>query len=366
MTIIKVLYVDDEENNLSSFRANFRRLYEIYTANSGTAALDILSQTEVHVVISDQRMPNMTGVELFKKIKKLYPEPIRILLTGYTDIEALADAINDGDIYRYITKPWNEIELNNSIQNAYDVFRTRRELKEKLVELQKTNDELNRFIYSISHELRAPLASALGVINLAKLDHVYAESEKGYEYWGLMEDCCERLDYNITSTLQYYKNNRYSSVKEEVNFEKLIEDLVTMHKLANNVDDKIRFEVNIDQPEKFVGDVFRIEVIIGNLISNAIKYQNPEEKNKLIKIEVKVNRLDAIITITDNGLGILNDHLNKIFNQFFRVHNQKGTGLGLFIVREALARLDGKISVESVVNSGTKFTIRIPNDIPDI
>ncbi|MGE9311517.1 hybrid sensor histidine kinase/response regulator [Niabella sp. CJ426] len=363
MTVIKVLYVDDEENNLSSFKANFRRLYEIYTASSGAGALDILSQTEVHVVISDQRMPEMTGVELFKRVKKLYPEPIRILLTGYTDIEALAEAINEGDIYRYITKPWNEIELNNGIQNAYDVFKTRRELKDKVVELEKTNDELNRFIYSISHELRAPLASALGVINLAKLDNVYSESEKGHEYWGLIEDCCARLDYNITSTLQYYKNSRYSTIKEEVDFQKLVNDLIVVHKLANNVEDKIKFEVNIDQPERFVGDVFRIEIIIGNLISNAIKYQNPDEENKLIRIDVKVNRLDAIISIVDNGLGILNDHLNKIFNQFFRVHNQKGTGLGLFIVREALAKLDGKISVESVVNSGTKFTLRIPNEL---
>ncbi|WP_346236077.1 hybrid sensor histidine kinase/response regulator [Niabella insulamsoli] len=361
MTIIKVLYVDDEENNLSSFKANFRRLYEIYTANSGAAALDILSQTEVHVVISDQRMPGMTGVELFKKVKKLYPEPIRILLTGYTDIQALAEAINDGDIYRYITKPWNEIELNNSIQNAYDVFRTRRELKEKLAELQKTNDELNRFIYSISHELRAPLASALGVINLAKLDNIYNESEKGNEYWSLMEECCNRLDYNITSTLQYYKNSRYSEVKEDVDFNKVIHDLIAIHKLANTGSEQIKFEINVDQPEKFVGDVFRIEIILGNLISNAIKYQKPEEENKLIQIDVKVNRLVAVVTIIDNGLGILNDHLNRIFNQFFRVHNQKGTGLGLFIVREALAKLEGKISVESVVDSGTKFTIRIPN-----
>jgi signal transduction histidine kinase len=192
---------------------------------------------------------------------------------------------------------------------------------------------------------------------------VYNESEKGHEYWNLIEECCNRLDYNITSTLQYYKNSRYSTVKEEVNFEKLIQDLIVIHKLANNVDDKITFEVQIDQAEKFLGDAFRIEIILGNLISNAIKYQKPDEENKLIKIDVKVNLLDAVITIVDNGLGILNDHLNKIFNQFFRVHNQKGTGLGLFIVREALAKLDGKISVESVVNSGTKFTLRIPNEL---
>lgn len=363
MTIIKVLYVDDEENNLSSFKANFRRLYEIYTANSGAAALDILSQTKVHVVISDQRMPNMTGVELFMKIRKLYPESIRILLTGYTDIDALANAINDGHIYRYITKPWNEIELNSSIQNAYDVFITKHELKEKLAELQKTNDELNRFIYSISHELRAPLASALGVINLAKLDNIDNESEKSKEYWGLIEECCSRLDYNITNTLQYYKNSRYSIVKESINFQKLTTGLITIHKLANNVGDEIKFDLNVDQYETFIGDTFRIETIIGNLISNAIKYQKPEEVNKSIQVDIKVNLLEATISITDNGVGILSDHIDKIFNQFFRLHNQKGTGLGLFIVKEALAKIEGKISVQSVPNAGTKITVRIPNNI---
>ncbi|MFT4095439.1 MAG: hybrid sensor histidine kinase/response regulator [Niabella sp.] len=363
MTTIKVLYIDDEENNLNSFKANFRRLYEIYTAKSADIAMDILSQTEIHVILSDQRMPDITGVEFFKKIKKLYPNPIRILITGYTDINALADAINEGDIYRYINKPWNELELNNSIQNAYDVYRTRLDLKEKLVELQKTNDELNRFIYSISHELRAPLASALGVINLAKLDHVYEISEKNSEYWSLIEECCSRLDYNITSTLQYYKNGRHQTVKEDVDFRKLIDDLIAMHKLANNVKDNIRFDINIDQKENFAGDVFRIEIVLGNLISNAIKYQRPEEANKYIKIDVKVSVIDVVINIIDNGVGILNEHLNKIFNQFFRVQNQRGTGLGLFIVREALNKINGKISVESAVNSGTRFTLRIPNEI---
>ncbi|RZK22093.1 MAG: hybrid sensor histidine kinase/response regulator, partial [Flavobacterium sp.] len=178
---VRVLYIDDEENNLQAFKAAFRRMYEIYTAISAADGLKILENIDIHVVLADQKMPNMTGVEFFKSIAETHPDPIRILLTGYTDIEALADAINHGDIYRYITKPWNDLELHNSIKNAYDAYKAKIDLRNKITELEKTNDELNRFIYSISHELRAPLVSVIGIINLVKMEGLYNSSG---EYWG--------------------------------------------------------------------------------------------------------------------------------------------------------------------------------------
>ena len=147
---IKVLYIDDEENNLLAFKASFRRLYEIYTAISAADGLKILKSVNIQVVIADQKMPNTTGVEFFKSISQTYPDPVRILLTGYTDIEALADAINHGDIYRYITKPWNDLELHNSIKNAYEAYKAKIDLRNKIDELEKANDELNHFIYSVS------------------------------------------------------------------------------------------------------------------------------------------------------------------------------------------------------------------------
>lgn len=360
--VIKVLYVDDEENNLNSFKANFRRLYEIYTAISAKAAIDILSQTKVHVVISDQRMPDVTGVELFKKLRTLYPEPIRILLTGYTDFSALADAVNEGDIYRYITKPWNELELNNSIQNGYDSFCTKQALAEKVAELQKTNDDLNRFIYSISHELRAPLASVLGSIQLAKLDKVYHPDEKGFDIWKIIEECSNRLDYNINNTLQYYKNGRNISNLEPVDFKTVITELIELHKRANKIKDEVNFNINIEQNEFFIGDKFRIEIILGNLISNAIRYQKPNEPKKEIQIDVKVNLIEAIVSITDIGVGIPDENIGRIFSQFYKAENQKGTGLGLFIVKEAIDRIKGIISVTSKQGLGTTFSIRLINE----
>jgi signal transduction histidine kinase len=352
---VRVLYIDDEDNNLQAFKASFRRQYEIYTAISAAEGLKILQNVNIQVIIADQKMPNTTGVEFFKSITETYPDPIRILLTGYTDIEALADAINHGDIYRYITKPWNDLELHNSIKNAYDAYKAKIDLRNKIAELEKTNDELNRFIYSISHELRAPLVSVIGIVNLVKMEGLYDSSG---EYWGLIETCSNKLDYYIQKTLQYYKNNKTIADNSEIDFKGLINDLIEVYAYT---DKETRFTVNVDQQHIFKGDLFRIEVILGNLISNAIKYQKETETDKKVSIDVEVNKEVAHISISDNGMGILNEHLEKIFTQFFKSKVHHGSGLGLFIVKEALNKIDGRISVSSDIDHGTTFKITIPN-----
>ena len=351
---VRVLYIDDEEHNLHSFKASFRRQYEIYTANSAAEGLKILENVSLHVIIADQKMPQTTGVEFFKSITHTYPDPVRILLTGYTDIEALADAINHGDIYRYITKPWNDLELHNSIKNAYDAYKAKIDLRNKIAELEKTNNELNRFIYSISHELRAPLVSAMGIVNVVKMEGLFDSNE----YWALIETCSNKLDYYIQKTLQYYKNNKNVSEITSINFSKIIHELIELYSYA---DRDTNFHVDIKQDEPFYGDAFRIEVILGNLISNAITYQKENEENKKVDIKVEVRHNNAEITISDNGMGILNEHLEKIFTQFFKSKTNNGSGLGLFIVKEALNKIDGKISVSSDTTDGTTFIITIPN-----
>lgn len=352
---VRVLYIDDEDNNLQAFKASFRRQYEIYTAISAEEGLKILENIDVQVIIADQKMPHTTGVEFFKSIVDKYPDPIRILLTGYTDIEALADAINHGDIYRYITKPWNDLELHNSIKNAYDAYKAKIDLRNKMIELEKTNDELNRFIYSISHELRAPLVSVIGIVNLVKMEGLYNSSG---EYWNLIETCSNKLDYYIQKTLQYYKNNKTDKDNSPVDFYKLINELIEIYAYT---DKDTQFTVNVKQDIPFKGDLFRIEVILGNLISNAIKYQKVTELNKKVNIDVVVSSEQAQIDISDNGMGILNEHLEKIFTQFFKSKVHHGSGLGLFIVKEALNKIDGRIGVESDVDRGTTFKITIPN-----
>ncbi|EFK57062.1 response regulator receiver domain protein [Sphingobacterium spiritivorum ATCC 33861] len=139
---ITVLYVDDEENNLLSFKATFRLKYEVHTAISGADAIEIVKKNPVNVIITDQRMPEMTGVEFLEEIIKLDPHPMRILLTGYTDMAAVIDAVNKGKIFHYLNKPWSEEELDQTIIRAYEAYNEREKIIETNSQLETSNEQL--------------------------------------------------------------------------------------------------------------------------------------------------------------------------------------------------------------------------------
>jgi response regulator RpfG family c-di-GMP phosphodiesterase len=145
--MITVLYIDDEPHNLIAFKASFRRLFNVLVASSAHEARKIIEETEVHVILSDQRMPKMTGIEFFESILQSHPDPIRILITGYTDISAVVDAINRGQVYKYLTKPWNDNDIKIFIDKAYEVYSLRKEnieLTNKLIEANKKLEFLAR------------------------------------------------------------------------------------------------------------------------------------------------------------------------------------------------------------------------------
>ncbi len=137
-----ILYVDDEPHNLSAFTATYRRLYKIFTAESADEGRKILEQEDIHVIITDQRMPKTTGVEFLASILEEYPEPIRMILTGYSDIDAVIDAINKGQVYRYIQKPWMEEDLRINIEKAFEIYTLRRENRELTEKLLVANEQL--------------------------------------------------------------------------------------------------------------------------------------------------------------------------------------------------------------------------------
>ncbi len=139
---INLLYVDDEENNLVSLKATFRLKYNIITALSADEALKILEKKSVEIIITDQRMPNTTGIEFLEKVLEKYPDPIRILLTGYSDIDAVIDAVNKGKIYHYLSKPWNEKEMDETILKAYDIYKHNLEVKTLNGKLVTSNEQL--------------------------------------------------------------------------------------------------------------------------------------------------------------------------------------------------------------------------------
>ena len=139
---INILYVDDEVENLYAFKAAFRRIYNVFVAVSGSEGREVLDENDIQVILTDQRMPEVTGVEFLESIIEFYPDPIRILVTGYSDINTVINAVNKGQIYKYISKPWNNDDLKQTIDRAYEVYRLRKENVELTNSLIQVNKQL--------------------------------------------------------------------------------------------------------------------------------------------------------------------------------------------------------------------------------
>ena len=165
-----ILYVDDEPNNLTVFRSTFRRVYKVHLANSAQEALDLLenSEDEIPLIVTDQRMPEMTGVQFLEKVVEKYPETIRMILTGFSDVEAIIQAINQGGVYRYITKPWDKDELKITFDNALESFRLKKENKSLVLNLKQANEELEEKVEQRTAQLAKKNKNIMDSINYAK------------------------------------------------------------------------------------------------------------------------------------------------------------------------------------------------------
>jgi sigma-B regulation protein RsbU (phosphoserine phosphatase) len=152
-TLHPILYIDDEKDNLTVFHSAFRRYYKVLLADSGKEGLKIMEKEDVHLVITDQRMPEMTGIEFLEKILPDYPDCIRMVLTGFSDVEAIIQAINKGRVYRYITKPWNKEELKITIDRALEAYNLRQENKDLITSLKEANENLEQKVIERTRQI---------------------------------------------------------------------------------------------------------------------------------------------------------------------------------------------------------------------
>lgn len=355
---IKILYVDDEPHNLVGFKATFRLDYDILIANSADEGIKVLDQhNDIKVILCDQRMPNKTGVQFFEEITPLHPLPVRMLLTGYTDIESVINAINRGHIYRYITKPWQETDIRSAIEEGYKYYVTSSMLNLKNQELQTAYDELDKFAYSVTHDMRGPIVSVLGAIEAAQSMDDIGEMR---EMLLMMEKSMQNVDIFIRNMHEYYNIKRGELQIGDVDFHKILDELNEMY-LVGNVRDGINFEIRIDQQETMRSDALILKIVLNNLLSNAFKYQKKNNPDKFVGLEISVAKGKTTITVRDNGIGIEPAHINDIFNIFYRATSENvGSGFGLYNVKDALRKLNGEIHVNSELNKGTEFRVVIP------
>ncbi len=356
--IKRILYLDDEENNLFAFKALFRRDYEIFTTTSPQEAVRYLNENEVQVILSDQKMPEISGVEFFELTITDYPDAVRVLVTGYADIEAVIDAINKGQVYRYVTKPWDENDLRICIENSFDRYFSKIEIKRKNAELQELNDQLQKFIYSASHDMRAPLASIKGVLKVAVSEEL---SQKAREYFSLIEKSANRLDDYVQNIIHYYQNAQTETSIKPVDLKAMAESLVTQYQ-GFDVLEKFSIDLEVLSSTPFYTDEYRWRIILGNLLSNAIRYRDQAKSQGIIKINIIQNSEKAVMRFEENGVGMTADTLAQVRDMLQGSERKTlGSGLGLYLIREAVRRLSGSIKMDSTQGEGVAVTLEIPN-----
>ncbi len=271
---------------------------------------------------------------------------------------------------RWVRSRMVPISINGEVTHVMIIatdITERKKIEDEMIrynaELKKTNAELDRFVYSASHDLRAPLKSILGLINITTKDLEGKQEHNPLamlERLGMLKTSATKLDNFIDDILNYSRNARIEPESNEINFEELVNDVNSNFKFLEGPE--IDFKVIMENNAKFVTDKKRLSIILNNIISNAYKYSDGAKDNCFINVIFNCDADKATIIVKDNGIGISTEDKDKIFDMFYRSTSRStGSGLGLYIVKEAVEKLNGSYSVESDLGVGTEIRLEIPN-----
>ena len=305
----------------------------------------------------------LRGPETDDKVSAFMGDKIRAG-QGFKDIE-IVNYSKEGRPY------WVSIEVQPIRDRAGNVLQfiaiesdiserkaTQQILLDRNEELLKTNAELDRFVYSASHDLRAPIASLLGLIEVARLEQ---DRNNIVELLEMQQKSLLRLDRFIKDIVDHSRNTRLDVNSDPINFENLVHSVFEQLQFMDNVN-KIQKRIIIKQQDDFFTSATRLDILFNNLISNAIKYADLRKPDPFLEVLIAAGATQAEIRIRDNGEGIPSDSVSKIFDMFFRASRRgTGSGLGLYIVREAIQKIKGTIEVKSELGKGTEFVVVIPN-----
>jgi signal transduction histidine kinase len=326
---------------------------------------EALTSFKPDVILSDHALPQFNSLEALSIVQQMSLNVPFILVTGTVSEEFAVSCLKQG-ADDYVLKS-NMVRLPSAIQNALKQRhheekrqKAERTLRHQNEELVKINKELDSFVYSVSHNLRAPLMSVLGLINLVQIENKKSD-EALNNYFGMMQHSIHKLDDTLKEILDYSRNARSELNIDLVDLRRMIDESFERLMYLEGSED-IDKNIEVEQDAPLYSDPYRLSVIINNLVSNAIKYRDPNKQRNEIHIRAKINTAALELTFRDNGIGISEEFKPKIFDMFFRAtERSEGAGLGLYIVKETIEKLMGTIEVESRMGEGTSFKIRVPN-----
>ena len=379
-----ILYVDDEEDNRIVFQANLEDRFHVLTAAGADEALAILQDISVPVVVADHRMPGTTGVALFSVLRTRYPHTKRVLLTGYTEPAAMIDAINQGQVYYFLRKPWDRGTIEPVLVRAIEAYdltvaleeqslvlsRQNKELRDTQIRLEQANRSKSEFLANMSHEIRTPMTAILGFANLlndsltapAQIEAVETIRRNG-EY--LVEIINDILDLSKIEAGRLQLDRGPCSPRE------ITAEVVNLLRLRSQAKG-LSLEHAIDDgvPRIIESDALRLRQVLLNLVGNAIKFT----EHGSVRIDVRlVEDRDAgelvRFDIADTGIGIQAERLSELFQPFNQgdtsvTRRFGGTGLGLALSRRLAQLLGGEIAVASVPGQGSTFSLTVAVSAP--
>lgn len=322
-----------------------------------------LDEFGADVILCDHALPQFDSSEALRIFHQRKLQIPFILVTGAVSEEFAVSSLKLG-ADDYVLKS-SLARLPNVIDMALKQKAAQRAEVEAALALSRQNEalikinkELDSFVYSISHNLRAPLMSVLGLLDLAKNEH---SSAIIHQYHEMMKASVYKLDDTLKEILEYSRNARQGLVIGEIDFQKIINDNFEKMQFMPGYE-RIRKEIFIEGSNAFSSDQYRLSLILTNLISNAIKYSDAAKEVSFIQISIHHRPESVVLTFRDNGIGIESTYIQRVFNMFFRATEQnEGAGLGLYIVKEAVEKLGGTMELESQVGKGTVFHIELPN-----
>lgn len=343
MTKHTILCVDDEIDNVDALERLFRKKYTVLKATSGKEALEVLAKNPgpLALIITDQRMPEMTGVEFLEQTLNSHPETVRILLTGYTDLESVILAVNKGQIFRYLTKPWDPVDLTNTVEHAVERFSLGQELKQKNAELAKALEDLksldvakSNFMILINHELKTPLTSILSFSSLLAESKL---SDDDKLMVNRITKSAERLKSLVDDVLLVVRaeTNQLKIDMQSTAFTEFEEGLSKEVKdLLLKKQQKLVFKL---EPINVKADVRLIKQVVMRLIHNASKFGTEASD---IHVESIRNGSQLRFLIHNKGPQLPSSVIDKITKPFYIdedvMHHSSGTGLGLTICQAIL------------------------------
>ena len=369
--IAKILFVDDDESNLIVCEAACEGKFEVLTASSAEAALEHMKREEVGVIVADQRMPGTSGIELLERVRIEYPDTVRLLITAYTDVQAAVAAINRGRVRRYLRKPWEADELRAELGDALDVYAMTRKLSAMEVRLRETERvyALGVVAASIAHEMKNPMMWVTNSLTFAQKElRRLAEQpvarpvkQQIEEIEASLADSRAGVDrvVDIVRGIEMPTKSDSGALRP-TDFAEVLR--LSLRLVSGELMRCASLELDVTCAPKVKASPTKLGQVVLNLIVNAMQAISPRPRSQnVISVRLRVEDAWAVLEVADNGPGIADEDIDRIFDPFFTSKFGVGTGLGLAISRRIVEEIEGSlVAGRDPRLGGASFIVRLP------